>query len=387
MVLDMTDNVVSLEYGGKEITLIGTAHVLQESAELVKQTIDTTCPDAVCIELDVPRYKNIQNPEAWKNTNVADIIKSKRVGLLFANIVLSSYQKRAAQKLHTTPGKEMIQGIESAKEHQCELVLADRDIQTTFLRIWRKLSIWEKCKLFSSLLFDGILAADEEININDLMEKDDLEAALSSVDEQFPKITEILIHERDQHLAYKIKTAPGKKIVAVVGAAHIPGIKKEIYRQQDLDSITSIPKSSGVVKALACIIPLGILLLIGYSFITNLQMGLQQLSSWVLWNGVLASLFTALALGHPLTVLAAFVSAPITSIDPLLACGWITGLVEATIRKPTVEDLNNVPEDIFHITRFFKNRFLRALAIVFFSNIGSAIGTFIAGTDMIRNMF
>lgn len=281
----------------------------------------------------------------------------------------------------------MLQGIESAKEHQCELVLADRDIQTTFLRIWRKLSIWEKCKLFSSLLFDGTLATDEEIDINDLMEKDDLEAALSSVDEQFPKITEILIHERDQHLAYKIKTAPGKKIVAVVGAAHIPGIKKEIYRQQDLDSITSIPKSSGVVKALACIIPIGILLLIGYSFITNLQMGLQQLSSWVLWNGVLASLFTALALGHPLTVLAAFVSAPITSIDPLLACGWITGLVEATIRKPTVEDVNNVPEDIFHITRFFKNRFLRALAIVFFSNIGSAIGTFIAGTDMIRNMF
>lgn len=124
--------------------------------------------------------------------------------------------------------------------------------------------------------------------------------------------------------------------------------------------------------------------MIGYSFITNLQMGLQQLSSWILWNGVLAALFTALALGHPLTILAAFVSAPITSVDPLLACGWITGIVEATIRKPTVKDVNNVPEDIFHITRFFKNRFLKALAIVFFSNIGSAIGTLIAGTDIIK---
>ena len=322
----------------------------------------------------------------WKNTNVADIIKSKKVGLLLANLILSSYQKRVAQRLDTVPGKEMLQGIKSANDHQCNLVLADRDIQITFLRVWRKLTLYEKCKLFSSLFLEEDSADDEQININDLIEKDNLEAALSSIAKSFPKIAEILIHERDQYLAYKIKTAPGKKIVAVVGAAHILGIKKEIYRQQNLDSITSIPKSSGIVKVFACIIPMVMLLLIGYSFITNLQMGLQQLSSWILWNGVLAALFTALALGHPLTILAAFVSAPITSVDPLLACGWITGIVEATIRKPTVKDVNNVPEDIFHITRFFKNRFLKALAIVFFSNIGSAIGTLIAGTDIIKNI-
>ena len=386
MVSKMMDNVVSLKYEDKEITLIGTAHVLQESVELVEQTINTICPDTVCIELDVSRYKSIQNPEAWKNTNVADIIKSKKVGLLLANLILSSYQKRVAQRLDTVPGKEMLQGIKSANDHQCNLVLADRDIQITFLRVWRKLTLYEKCKLFSSLFLEEDSADDEQININDLIEKDNLDAALSSIAKSFPKIAEILIHERDQYLAYKIKTAPGKKIVAVVGAAHILGIKKEIYRQQNLDSITSIPKSSGIVKVFACIIPMVMLLLIGYSFITNLQMGLQQLSSWILWNGVLAALFTALALGHPLTILAAFVSAPITSVDPLLACGWITGIVEATIRKPTVKDVNNVPEDIFHITRFFKNRFLKALAIVFFSNIGSAIGTLIAGTDIIKNI-
>ena len=188
-------------------------------------------------------------------------------------------------------------------------------------------------------------------------------------------------------MAYKIKTAPGKKIVAVIGAAHVAGVQQEIYRQQDLDSITTIPKSSGISKIVAWMIPIAILLLIGYGFVTNFQTGLHQLTSWILWNGTLAALCTAAVLGHPLSILTAFVSAPITSLNPFLACGWFAGLMEATIRKPTVADVNSVPDDIFHISRFLKNRFLRALAIVIFANIGSSIGTFIAGTNIIRSLF
>lgn len=383
----MANNIQILEYGGKEITLIGTAHVSQDSVELVKQTIEEVCPDTVCIELDAERYENLQNPKAWENTNVAEIIKHKKTGLLLANLFLSSYQKRIAQKLNTTPGQEMLQGIESARSKHCDLVLADRTIQTTFLRIWRKLSLWEKCRLLLGLLSGGNDGPDEEADLNELMKKDNLEAAVSSIGESFPKISEILIHERDQHLAYKIKTAPGKKIVAVIGAAHVAGVQQEIYRQQDLDSITTIPKSSGISKIVAWMIPIAILLLIGYGFVTNFQTGLHQLTSWILWNGTLAALCTAAVLGHPLSILTAFVSAPITSLNPFLACGWFAGLMEATIRKPTVADVNSVPDDIFHISRFLKNRFLRALAIVIFANIGSSIGTFIAGTNIIRSLF
>lgn len=383
----MANNIQILEYEGKEITLIGTAHVSQDSVELVKQTIEEVCPDTVCIELDAERYKNLQNPKAWENTNVAEIIKHKKTGLLLANLFLSSYQKRIAQKLNTTPGQEMLQGIESARSQHCDLVLADRNIQTTFLRIWRKLSLWEKCKLLFGLLSGGNDGSDEEVDFNELMEKDNLEAAVSSIGESFPKISEILIHERDQHLAYKIKTAPGKKIVAVIGAAHVAGVRQEIYHQQDLVTITAIPKSSGISKVVAWMIPIAILLLIGYGFVTNFQTGLHQITSWVLWNGILAAFFTAAVLGHPLSILTAFVSAPITSLNPFLACGWFAGLMEATIRKPTVADVNSVPDDIFHISRFLKNRFLRALIIVIFANIGSSIGTFIAGTNIIRSLF
>jgi pheromone shutdown protein TraB len=74
-------------------------------------------------------------------------------------------------------------------------------------------------------------------------------------------------------------------------------------------------------------------------------------------------------------------------MNPFLACGWLAGLVEASIRKPTVKDINNISQDIFSFKRFFKNRFLKALAVVIMANIGSTIGTVISGTQIIRNLF
>ena len=114
---------------------------------------------------------------------------------------------------------------------------------------------------------------------------------------------------------------------------------------------------------------------------------MQHLSAWLLWNSVLAALFTALARGHPLSILTALVAAPFTSLNPLLACGWLAGLVEATIRKPTVQDVNNIPKDILSLKGFFKNRFLRALLVVVMANIGSSIGAAIAGIGIVRNLF
>ena len=201
----MNENITKLEYQGKEIILIATAHVSRESAELVKQVIEDECPDSVCIELDEDRYSNIQNPKAWESTDIVKVIKSKRVGFLLANLALSSYQKKIAKKLDAPVGGEMIQGIESAKETGANLVLADRKIQTTFLRIWRKLSIWEKAKLLVSLIF----SFDEDAEITDkdlqeLLQADMLESVLIDMRKQFPKIGDLLISERDQYLALKI---------------------------------------------------------------------------------------------------------------------------------------------------------------------------------------
>jgi pheromone shutdown-related protein TraB len=384
----MEGNVVRLNYEDKEIVLVGTAHVSQQSTELVKKVIDEEKPDSICVELDEGRYQNLRNPRAWENMNIVQVIKSKKVGFLLANLVLSSLQKRIASQLNAVVGQEMLQGIESAKEMGAELVLADRNIQITFMRIWRKLSLWEKCKLFFDLLFsfgegDEITAED----VNDLLKKDTLESVMSDMRRKFPKIGEILISERDQYLAHKIKEASGQKIVAVLGGAHVPGVREEIFQEQDIARITEVPPGTPAVKIIGWAIPAIIIGLFVYGFALNVQTGFEQLSVWVLWNSALAAIFTALARGHPLSVLAALVAAPFTSLNPFLACGWVAGLAEATIRKPTVQDINNIPQDILSFKKFLRNRFLRALLVVIMANIGSSIGTFVAGTSIIRNLF
>ncbi len=384
----MEDNIARLNYQGKEIILVGTAHVSQESAELIKKVIEEERPDSVCVELDEERFQNIQNPRAWENTDIIQVIKKKRTGFLLANLVLGSYQKRLAKNLNTVAGQEMLQGIRSAEETGAQLVLADRNIRTTFLRIWRKMGFGEKCRLLFGLLFSlgedtGITSED----VNELLKKETLESLLAEMRHKFPRIGEILISERDSYLANKIREAPGKKVVAVIGGAHLPGVTEEIFKTQDMEEISVVPPGSPVFKIIGWAIPVAILGLFIYGFTLNIQTGLQQLSAWFFWNSVLAAGFTALVLGHPLSILTAFVTAPFTSLNPLLACGWLAGLVEATVRKPTVHDLNSVSNDITSFKGFFKNRVLKVLLVVIMANIGSSLGTFIAGLDIIRNLF
>ena len=385
----MTEQYITrLKYEDKEIILIATAHVSKESAELVKRVILEERPDSVCIELDKDRYESMQNPEAWEKTDLVKVIKEKKVGYLIANLILGSYQKKIAKKLNVTVGGEMKQGIESAKEVGATLVLADRSIQTTFLRIWRKLSFWEKMKLFAGLLFsmdDDTVITEEDLQ--NLLQQDMLEAVAAEVRSEFPQIGEILIGERDQFLAAKIRNAPGKKVVAVLGGAHVPGVKEEIYKTRDIESISTVPPAGKFSKLAGWIIPAAILILIAYAFLADVQTGLQQLSTWVLWTGSLAAIFTALSWGHPLSILTSFVAAPFTTLNPVLACGWITGLVEATIKKPTVQDVQNVSQDIYSVKGVYQNRLLRTLLIIVMANLGASLGTFIAGADIIKQLF
>lgn len=381
------NNVTRLTYEDKEIILIATAHVSTESVELVKRVIDEEKPDSVCIELDEERYQNIQNPKAWEETDIVQIIKSHKVGFLVANLILGGYQKKMAKKLNTNVGGEMIQGIKSAKEIDADIVLADRSIQTTFLRIWRKMTFWKKAKLLTSFIFsddDDTEISDEELQ--NMLQEDMLESAIASMKDEFPQIGEILIHERDQFLATKIREAPGKKVIAVLGGAHVPGIKKEIFKEQNIEEISVVPKASVFSKIAGWIIPAIITAIFVYSFAQGIHTGLRQLSMWVLWTGALAAIFATVTLAHPLSILTAFIAAPITTLHPLLACGWFAGLVEATIKKPTVQDIQNIHTDIFSLKGYFKNRFLKTILVIFMTNIGASIGTFVAGTDIIRSL-
>lgn len=379
------ENITRIFLEGKEFILIGTAHVSKHSAEQVREVIKSERPDSVCIELDEQRYRSIMEGNRWKETDIFQVIKDKKATLLLMNLALSSFQKRMAKQFGTNAGQEMIQGIESAKEIDANLILADRDIQITFSRIWHGIGLWGKAKLLMEIsysIFSSESISEEELE--NLKSQDMLNAMLNEFTISFPKLKIPLIDERDQYLAQKIKEAPGNKVVAVLGAAHVPGIKEELKKEHDLDHLSQLPPKSKAPKIIAWAIPLLILAVIALTFYANPSAGVQQTISWVLWTGSLSAIGTAIALGHPLSIITAFVAAPITALHPLLAAGWFAGIVQAYFRRPSVGDFETLSEDVLSVKGFWNNKVTRILLIVVLANLGSTLGTLISGADIAR---
>ncbi|URT69221.1 TraB/GumN family protein [Cytobacillus firmus] len=382
------ENITRIHLDGKEYILIGTAHVSKHSAEQVKEVIEAEQPDSVCVELDEQRYQSITEGNKWKEMDIIQVIKEKKASLLLMNLAISSFQNRMADQFGIKAGQEMIQGIESAKETGANLVLADRNIQITFARIWGNLGLKGKSLLLSQVIasiFSKDTITEEELE--KMKNQDTINAILNEFTDSFPRLKKPLIDERDQYLAQKIKDAPGEKIVAVLGAAHVPGIKEEIKKEQDMAKLTERPPKSNVPKIIGWSIPVFILAIIAYTFFANPSAGLAQTISWIIWNGSLSALGAAIAMGHPLTILTAFVAAPITSLNPLLAAGWFAGLTQAYMRRPNVRDFETLTEDVFSVKGFWRNKVSRILLIVVLSNLGSSLGTFIGGADVIRVFF
>ena len=382
------ENITRINLDGKELILIGTAHVSRQSAEQVKEVIERERPDSVCIELDAQRYQSVMENNKWKETDIFKVIKEKKASLLLMNLAISSFQNRLAKQFDIKPGQEMIQGIESAKDVGAELVLADRNIQITFNRIWHNLGLTGKAQLLNGIFF-SIFSKDtiSEDELEKMKSQDTLNAVLAEFTESFPKLKKPLIDERDQYLAQKIKDAPGNKIVAVLGAAHVPGITIEIHKEHDLEALSQTPPKSIVPKILGWAIPLLIIALIAYTFIANPSAGFDQALSWILWTGTLAAIGAAVAFGHPLAILSAFVAAPFTALHPLIAAGWVSGIVQAYIRRPNIGDFETLSEDVFSIKGFWHNKVTRVLLVVVLTNLGGSIGTFIGGADVIRQFF
>ncbi len=383
----MSENVVSLKCADKAIYLVKTAHVSKNSVEDVKKTIEEINPDAICIELDEDRYRKLDHNDTWKQMDIKEVIKSGKVGFLLVNMILGSFQRRMAGKMESNSGGEMIMAMDMAKEKDIPLVLADRDINTTFKRIWYNLGLWEKCKLLATIIFS--IFDDEDISeedLDNLKRSDVLDAAMNEIGKEFPNVKRILVDERDMYLAQKIKTAPGEKIVAVIGAAHANGIIKHIDEDIDLDKLCDLTKKKSLIGTLLKWgIPIALIVMIIYSFIQSFETGIDQILSWFLFCGVGAALGSILALANPLTIIVSFIVAPFTAINPLLAAGWFAGLMELSIRKPRVQDFEDLSKDTLTLKGFYKNRVTRVLLVVLLCNIFCSIGSVIGGIDVVRS--
>ncbi len=378
MISDHNKHHLTME--DKEIILIGTAHVSRESADLVKSVIEEEKPDTVAVELCASRYQAMTEENRWKETDLIKVIKEKKAFLLLSNLMLASFQKKIGKKLGIKPGEEMLHAIRAANDIKATIHLADRDIRTTLSRTWRLMGLWTKVKLLMQLITSmGDMDDIEKEDIEKLKEQDVLETLLSELGKTLPELQRVLIDERDQYLAYKIRTAPGKKIVAVVGAGHVPGIKKYWDKPVDIKALEIIPPKGKWMGFLKWGIPSLVIALIIFGFyMAGANAGTDMIKWWVLANAVLAGLGAAAALAHPLTIATAFIASPVTSLNPMIAAGWVAGLVQVFLVKPKVKDFERLPEDIVSVKGFWKNKITRILLIVVLTNLGSSLGAFVA---------
>jgi len=376
----LPERVSHVQVDGKDVYLVGTAHLSQESVQDVRTTVEQVHPETICTELCKSRHQAITQADAWSKMDVFKVIRQKKAAFLLAQLIMTSFYRRLGQRLGIQPGAEMLEGIRLAEETKAELVLADRDIEITLKRVWGYLGFWSKTKLAMQLLM-GILF-QEEIDadaIETLKQKDQLESIMAEFAGRFPEIKRRLIDERDTYLAQKIRSAPGKTVVAVVGAGHVSGITSQIQQEHDLKELMELPPKPIWPKIVGWGVPLLIVALLVYGFTRGTRHGFENIYIWILVTGSLSAIGAAMAFAHPLTIVSAFLAAPITALHPLIAAGWVAGLVQAFIKRPKVSDLESLPEAIETVKGFWSNPVTRILLVCALANLGSMIGMYIAG--------
>ena len=376
----------TVELGGRTVLLIGTAHISQRSVLEVREAIAAEAPDRVCVELDASRYATISQQQRWMELDIRRVLKERKGFLMLTNIVLHSFQRRLGLDLGVQPGAEMAAAVAAAEAGGIPFVLCDREIQVTLRRAWRRSRLWGRLKLLAALL--GGAFSNEELDstqVEALKEKGALQSMLEELADYLPQVKEVLIDERDRYLAHRIFTAGGTRVVAVVGAGHVPGIERCLlaYQRQppteeSLDELDQVPPPGWWTRLLPWTVPVLFVTLVGYGFLrAGAQMTIDKLTQWVLVNGTLAALGALAALAHPVTIISSFAAAPITSVNPTIGVGIVAGLIQAMVRKPRVVDFENLSQDVTSLRGILRNRVTHILAVFFMSSVGSAVGTFV----------
>jgi pheromone shutdown-related protein TraB len=388
MSIEDSGNVTRLEHGDREIWLVGTAHVSQRSVEEVQRVIEEVRPDTVCVELDQMRYDALTDETRWRKLDIFEIIKQKKVLLLLTSLVLSAYQRKMGEALGVRPGAELLAAVDKAREIGADVVLADRDIQATLKRTWANLGFFGKAKVLS-MLIGGFFAAQKitEEQIEELKDRDNISEMMTEFARVMPKAKGPLIDERDQYLISKIREAPGKRIVAVVGAGHVAGMIANLDAEVDREALSRIPGPSLAGTILKWAIPAIVLGAFYWGWSEHSAEGLEQmLYAWILPNSILAGVGAIIAGARPLTIVTAIIASPITSLNPTIGAGMVAGAVEAWLRRPTVEDCEQVNEAAMTWSGLYKNRFTRVLVVAVLVTLGSALGGWIGATWVVTKI-
>lgn len=384
-------NIHRIQLGDREIILLGTAHISQESISQVQESIRSERPDRVCVELDAGRLKALTEPDRWKSLDLKTIIRQGQLSTLVANLMLSSYQKRMGQQTGVRPGQELLVAVETAEELGIPFDLVDREVKTTLKRAWRLTPWYRRFTLLGTLL--GSLFDRSEVTeaqLREIKQQDTLSAMMEEFGKSFPELKQVVITERDHFLAGRILAAQGKRVLAVIGAGHLAGIAKLLEtgeKPQSEEVLTHIPKPSSAGKMIGWGIPL---LIVGALVAIGFQKGLGAVGDsvvyWILMTGLPAAAGTALALPHPLTILTAFVMAPFTTLHPLLGVSTFTALAQALLMPPRVHEMESVGDDITKFAMWWRNRLLRIFLCFLLPGLPTTIGMVIGGIHIFKSV-
>ena len=385
------NDVAVLHHKDKTILLVGTAHISRQSADLVQKIIENEPADVVCIELDEKRFAALSNPQQWENLDLKQIIKKKQLSTLLVNLVLASYQKKLGSKLGIQPGTELLTAARTAEKKGIPIELCDRDVRVTLRRAWKATSLFKKGYLMASLmasLFDDTEL--DEKKLEELRQKDVLSEMMEEIGKALPAAKRALIDERDIYMAEKIKSAPGQRIIAVVGAGHMAGIQKVIVQDNSslMEEINTIPPISKVWKIVGWSIPAAIVLSL---VIIGFRQGAGEAGAnalyWILANGIPSAIGAVFAWAHPATIISAFAAAPITSLTPVIGAGYVCAFVQVMTRPPVVKEFEAVASDIATVRGWWQNKLLRIFLVFILTGLGSSIGTWVGGYKIFTNLF
>ncbi len=378
--MELPNSVTTLEIGGTKYFVVGTAHVSQRSIDEVKHVIEEVQPDVVCVELDKGRHDALTKDSAFRDLDVFKVVREGKGLYLLAHLALSSYQRRIGASLGVKPGAELLAAVKTANERGIPVELIDRDINITLKRTWANLGLWKRSMLLSSLLVgweDSKGEAVTEKTVEDLKEPKALSEMLTELGRAVPEVKGPLVDERDQYLASKMtEVGKGKKkVVAVVGAAHVPGMKQQVHEIIDRDALDKLPPPSLLWQIVKWGVPALFLFALIYGWQASEQRSLTEMMlAWILPTSIGAGALTLLAGGSILSVITALVVSPVAAIHPLLGTGMVVGIVEAWRRKPNVADCERLPDDVQTLRGFWRNPVTRILLIAVASGIGTAAG-------------
>jgi pheromone shutdown-related protein TraB len=377
--------------GNREFIIVGTAHISRESADLVREVIEKERPDCVCVELDAQRYEALSQKRKFEELDLRQLIRNKQLAPLLANMLLASYQKKLGGALGILPGTELLEATEAANELGIPIALCDRDVRVTLRRAWASMGFFKKAGLLSTLAVSIFEQPEiDEDDLRKLRDNDVLTELMRELGEAMPALKVALIDERDAYLTQRMREASGDRIVVVVGAGHVGGICEALQSsaEVDLEAIDQVPKVSPVWKWVGWGIPAVILASLGYiGFNKGAAAAGENLLYWIVANGVPSTIGAIIALAHPVTIVSAFFVAPVTSLTPVIGAGYVCAFLQAYYQPPKVREFETLADDVGSPRQWWSNRMLRVMLVFIFTTLGSIIGTYVGGYEIVSNLF